>query len=155
MKCFEIQKVNIKKLINSILNEIQFQLQESKVKISIGDLPNCYCDLIQINQVFTNLIDNAIKYLKSDIKGIIKIEGYIENNRCIYTIEDNGIGIELRHNNKIFEIFHRLNPIKSIKGEGLGLTIVKRIIDRHNGKIWVESKKGKGSKFYISLPNNK
>ena len=84
--------------------------------------------------------------------GIISISGRIDNNDSIYCIEDNGIGIQNNYFNKIFELFHRLD--NNQKGEGLGLAIAKKIIEKHNGKIWLESEQNIGTKFFISLPNN-
>jgi signal transduction histidine kinase len=102
--------------------------------------------------VFTNLISNAIKYRDPAKEGIIRISGKVESGMSIYGVEDNGIGIAPAHQKKVFEIFHRLNPDNSVSGEGLGLTIITRIMDRLGGKIWVESEPGKGSKFFIALP---
>ena len=79
------------------------------------------------------------------------VGGRRENGQAIYHIKDNGIGIAKEHQDKIYELFHRLNPEASA-GEGLGLTIARRIIDRHAGKIWIESEQGKGSTFFVSLP---
>jgi signal transduction histidine kinase len=98
-------------------------------------------------------LDNALKYLDDSRPGMIHIYGKIDNGQSIYCVEDNGVGIASEHQNKIFEVFHRLEPDKK-SGEGLGLTIVRRILDRHNGKIWVESELGKGSKFFVSLPSD-
>jgi len=111
-------------------------------------LPSCSGDEAQIGQVFSNLLDNALKYLDPDRKGVIRISG---TRQLVYCVEDNGIGVKMSHQNKIFEIFHRLNPGDGTAGEGLGLAIVHRILDRHGGRIWVESKPGKGSKFFVSL----
>jgi signal transduction histidine kinase len=83
--------------------------------------------------------------------GIIKISGSLENGHSVYCVEDNGIGIEREHQDKVFEIFHQLDP-GMVKGEGLGLTIVQKVIEKHNGKVWLESEPGKGSRFYVSLP---
>jgi signal transduction histidine kinase len=83
---------------------------------------------------------------------VIQISAKIEDGQSVYCVEDNGAGIAMDHQGKIFEIFHRLEPEKK-GGEGLGLTIVRRILDRHNGKVWVESEPGKGSKFFVSLPS--
>ena len=84
------------------------------------------------------------------LRTLFSATGRRENNKVIYCVEDNGVGIEKEHQKKIFEIFHRLNP-GDTQGEGLGLTIVNKIVTRHNGSIWVESEPGKGSRFFISL----
>ena len=106
---------------------------------------------MQINQVFSNLIANAINYLDPARTGKIKISGYRNSEHSVYCVEDNGVGMPQEYHKKIFEIFHRLNP-KSTQGEGIGLTIVSKILERHMGKIWVESNEGEGSRFYVALP---
>ena len=102
--------------------------------------------------MFSNILDNAIKYSDSDRSCVINISGYKEKNQSVYCVEDKGLGIATEHQDKIFEIFHQLEPDR-VKGEGMGLTIATKIIERHNGKIWVESELGKGSKFFVSLPS--
>ena len=114
-------------------------------------MPSCRGDKNEINQVFSNILGNAVKYLDPSREGTIKISGCKNDSNSLYCIEDNGIGISPQYQNKIFEIFHRLEPEKS-EGEGIGLTIVQKILNRLGGKIWVESEPGKGSKFFISLP---
>ena len=139
------------KMITDIVDNHSFRLKELEIKTEVSKLPDCKGDSSQINQVFSNLLDNAIKYSDSKRSCVIHISGYTDKNQSVYCIEDNGLGITPEHQDKIFEIFHQLEP-KRIKGEGLGLTIANRIIEKHNGKIWVESELGKGSKFFVSLP---
>ena len=93
-----------------------------------------------------------MKFLDPERRGVIRISGRAEKERVVYCVKDNGIGIAEKDKDAIFEIFHKLNPDDK-RGEGLGLVIVKKILDRHGGKIWVESEPGKGSKFFVSLPN--
>jgi signal transduction histidine kinase len=147
----DIKRLNMNKLMESVIQTFEFSIEERGVKLEVGDLPPCRGDETRINQLFSNLIDNAFKFLDPDRPGIIKINGKKEDKQAVYCVEDNGIGIAPEYHEKVFEIFERLNPTAST-GEGLGLTIVRMIADRHNGKIWLESEPGKGSRFFVSLP---
>jgi signal transduction histidine kinase len=145
------EALDMNTMISDILSNFEFRLQKNGLKPEVSKLPLCIGDAVQINQVFSNLIDNALKYLGPEQNGKITISGTSEANRSIYCIEDSGIGIAPEHQAKIFEIFHQLNP-QHVQGEGLGLTIAQRIIEMHHGRIWVESEKNKGSRFYLELP---
>jgi PAS domain S-box-containing protein len=145
------EEIDMNVLIKEISDTFEFQMKKIGVELMISELPPCIGDKIQINQVFSNLMDNALKYLDPKRPGVIRISGYRENGQSVYCIEDNGIGIDREYQEKIFEIFHQLDP-KRVKGEGLGLTIVQKVIEKHDGKIWVESEPGKGSRFFVSLP---
>ncbi len=147
----EIEKLDMNKIIADLTDTFEFRLQQANVALDVANLPPCLGDEGQISQVFANLLDNALKYLDPSRPGIIKVSGCKQGDQAIYCIEDNGIGIAAEHQPKIYEIFHRLNPGQS-DGEGLGLTIVHRILDRHHGSIWVESEPGQGSKFFVALP---
>ncbi len=146
-----IEQLDMNSLMLDITSTFEFQVKQTGTKIEVTDLPPCSGDEIQLSQVFANLIDNALKYIRSKHKGVIKISGHKESDRSVYCIEDNGIGIATDYTEKIFDIFHQLNPDTS-SGEGLGLTIVQRAVERNHGKIWVESEPGKGSRFFVSLP---
>jgi len=149
-----IKKINTNQLFEEIINSLSYKINTSKAEITIEKLPDCYSDYNLLSQIFTNLLDNAIKYLNPGKKGKIHISGKIINGKNIYCIEDNGIGIIKNCNEKIFNIFYRIHPNNSIPGDGLGLTIVRRILDRLNGEVWFVSNKGSGTKFYIALSNN-
>jgi two-component system, chemotaxis family, sensor kinase Cph1 len=146
-----IEALRMNPMLADIARVMEFQLQQAGVKLELGSLPDCLGDAIQINQVFSNLLENAIKYLDATRPGQVSVTGRLEGDRAIYSVRDNGIGIAPDHQSKIFEIFHRLNPAHG-SGEGLGLTIAQRILERHNGAIWVESEPGVGSAFFVSLP---
>ncbi|MGR3293184.1 MAG: ATP-binding protein [Candidatus Scalindua sp.] len=149
----KIQELEMNRHISEVIETYEYKIKIANVKIQIDELPPCRGDDLQINQIFSNLLDNALKYLDRNREGIIKISGKKEEGHSVYCVEDNGIGIAERHQKNVFEIFHRLQPDGNIEaGEGLGLTIVRRILDRHGGRIWVESEPGKGSRFYVSLP---
>lgn len=143
--------VDMNELISEINNAFEFHLKESGVEFRVNDLPPCFGNDVELNQMFSNLVSNALKYLDPERPGKISINGRKQETRIIYSIEDNGHGIAKEHQKKVFEIFHRLNP-EDTEGEGLGLTIVNKIVSRHNGRIWVESEPGKGSTFFVSLP---
>ncbi|MEE9304034.1 MAG: ATP-binding protein, partial [Thiotrichaceae bacterium] len=146
-----IEELDMNSLMSDIAAASEFQIKEQGVTLDIGELPPCKGDKAQITQVFSNLLDNALKYLDPGRSGIIHIAGRKKQEKVIYCVEDNGIGIAQTHQEKIFEIFQRFDP-NIASGEGLGLTIVRRILDRCHGKIWVESEPGKGSRFFVALP---
>ncbi|HMD60730.1 MAG TPA: ATP-binding protein [Opitutaceae bacterium] len=138
-------------LLAEVIAAMSFQLNDAKAEIRVDPLPACLGDSVNTSQVFANLIDNALKYRDPSRPPRIAISGRVQDGRAAYSVADNGIGIASEHMAKIFEIFHRLNP-DALPGEGLGLTIAQRILEREDGKIWVESREGCGSTFYVSLP---
>ena len=146
------EPLNINAIVYGIATVMEFQLKEKGVLLQIDDLPDCLGDETLVSQVFSNLIENAYKYLEPSRQGVIRVSGKIKDEKSIYTVEDNGIGIHPDHQGKIFEMFHRLNPTEG-GGEGLGLTIVRRIVERHQGQVWVESEFGIGTKFLVSFPS--
>jgi signal transduction histidine kinase len=147
-----IEKLDMNKLMPEVISTLEFQAGKTKATMEVENLPPCYGDETQINQVFSNLLGNALKFLDPKRRGAIRISGREEKGQVVYCVEDNGIGIAEKDKDAIFEIFHKLNPDDK-RGEGLGLVIVKKILDRHGGKVWVESAPGKGSKFFVSLPD--
>lgn len=146
-----IEPLKMDELMAEVLDAIEFRVREAGATVTVGDLPDCMGDAVQVNQIFSNLLDNALKYLAPDRPGIISIDGKTDGDRAVYRVSDNGIGIAEEHLAKIFDIFHRLDPTRG-NGEGLGLTIVKRILGRLEGDIWVESAPGSGTSFYVALP---
>jgi PAS domain S-box-containing protein len=146
------EALHMNDMIKGVIASMQFQITNSGTEVTVGDLPSCRGDSDYINQVFSNLIANAVKYLHPDRKGRISISGEIADGDSVYCVADNGIGIAPENQKKIFEIFHRLENSHGAKGEGLGLTIALRILERQGGKIHIESEHGNGTKFFVSLP---
>ncbi len=146
-----IAPLEMNALLREIVAAMRFQLNEAKAEVVVESLPPCLGDSVQTSQVFSNLIDNALKYRSPERPLRIVVSGRLEAGKCVYSVADNGIGIQAEHQAKIFEIFHRLNP-EALAGEGLGLTIAQRVLERQKGKIWVESREGLGSTFHVLLP---
>jgi signal transduction histidine kinase len=144
------ERIDMNKLLAEITANLGFKFKESGTKVSVEDMPACFADKTHVTQIFTNLLDNAVKYLAPGRPGQIRVGGEVKGEQVVYFVEDNGVGIAPEHQEKIFEIFFRLGD-KTTGGEGIGLTMVKRMVGRNNGKIWVESQPGKGSKFFVGL----
>ena len=147
-----IQTVDMNTLMSDVAGIFEYQLKDAGVELDISELPPCKGDQDQLNQVFSNLIGNAMKFLNDQQTGIIKVTGYKQNGQAVYCVEDNGIGINPADKEKIFEMFRQLRPGQN-SGEGLGLTIVQKAVEMHGGKVWVESEPDRGSRFYVSLPS--
>jgi len=143
--------VNAGVLIADIVKDLELIYDVSKFKITVGETPELHGDPIMMLQVFSNLIGNAVKYSQYSAPAIVHIEGKKSDDRIIYSVSDNGLGIALNDLSKIFELFNRMENVRDIEGSGVGLAIVKRIVEKHNGKIWAESELEKGSTFFVSL----
>ena len=148
----DIKDLDMNKLVQTTAEGMKHRLQNADVSLIIEQLPPCLGDANQIQQVFSNLLTNAVKYKEPDRKCQIHISGKIEDDECVYCVEDNGIGMTEDQQGKIFEPFYRVGSVANIEGEGLGLTIVAKILERQEGGIWVESQQGIGSKFFVTLP---
>jgi PAS domain S-box-containing protein len=147
-----IAPLDMNMLVSQAALSLEYQANQAGAAIRIGNLPDCLGDEVQTTQVFINLINNAIKYLDPSRPGVISISGSSDQTQSVYMVEDNGIGIAPEYQEVVFELFHRLDPNAS-EGEGLGLTIIRQILGRLDGHIWLESEPGVGSKFYVKLPS--
>ncbi len=142
-------------LIQDALENVDARIRSRNVTVNIApNLPLLYGDRIRLREVFENLIDNAVKYMGEQTDPVIEIGAMNEKDDPVYFVEDNGMGIEKKYHERIFNLFEKLNP--TVEGTGIGLALVKRIIETHDGSIWVESEGlGKGSMFCFTIPKKK
>jgi signal transduction histidine kinase len=138
--------------LSAALANLERSIAESNAAVSVDTLPRVRIDTSHLQQVFQNLIGNAIKYRAPHRRPVIHIGAEQKDGSWIFSVRDNGIGIEPEYKEKIFGLFTRLHGADSYPGTGIGLAICHRIIDRYHGRIWVESQPGKGSTFRFSIP---
>jgi len=150
--------VNLSKVVDDVLVDLELLAREKNAKITVGPLPTIEFVKIEAIQIFQNLISNALKYSKAGVPAEIHIKSELlpsnngEGDCCRITIADNGIGFDESYMNKIFNMFQRLHGKAEYEGTGIGLAIVKKIIEKHNGTITARSKENEGATFIITLP---
>ncbi|WP_179413147.1 ATP-binding protein [Mucilaginibacter sp. E4BP6] len=149
----EFAPVNMGRLIHEIKNEVISALNPKNIEFEIGETPDLQGDATMLTQVFTNLINNAVKYSSRSNPSKVKVEGKINNDEIIYSVSDNGVGIDVNYYSRVFELFKRMDNVKDFEGTGVGLAIVKRIVEKHQARIWFESTLEVGTIFYISFKN--
>ena len=149
----EINKedVSMKQMVEEVMEEISLTMPVTQAQVTVHDLPNAYCDTSMLRQVWANLISNAVKYSQKKPTPTIEIGGEQHDGELLFFVKDNGAGFNMSHYNKLFSIFQRLHSDNEFNGTGIGLAVVKRIIERHDGRIWANSEVGKGSEFYFTL----
>ncbi|WP_414469284.1 PAS domain S-box protein [Methanobacterium sp. ACI-7] len=148
----EFKEFNAEEALDHAITNLNSSIEECHAEVTHEFLPNIVADESQITRVFQNLIGNALKFRKEDVKPKIHISVQEKEGEYVFSVADNGIGLEEQYSDRIFEVFKRLHAIGEYEGAGIGLAIVKRIIDSHGGRVWVESEFGVGSTFYFSIP---
>lgn len=138
-------------LVRGVITELTSQEGSKNISITITDLHPSEGDPALLRQVWYNLISNSIKFTPAGSTPDITIGSYEKEKNIIYYIKDKGIGFDMQCADKIFEVFSRLCQSPDIEGTGVGLALVKRIILRHHGRIWVQSRKGRGTTFYFTV----
>lgn len=144
------EAIDCESLLKHVLKELDLLIQESRAEVTWDSLPTVVADRTQLAQLFRNLISNAIKY-RRDQTPEVKIAGEPENNQWVFSVKDNGIGIEEKYTEEIFSLFHRLHSSSDHEGAGLGLAICRKVVERHGGRMWVDSQPGVGSTFYFTI----
>ncbi|MBN1780573.1 substrate-binding domain-containing protein [bacterium] len=144
------QPTDLNRLLQHVITDLSAVIGETRTQIQIETMPTVLCDSVLFERLFINLITNAIKYNKKRTPKI-RISAVLKDREWTISIRDNGIGIHSEHHNKIFGVFERLHSRSQYEGTGIGLAICKKIVERHGGRIWVESTEGKGSTFHFSI----
>lgn len=138
--------------VTHALENLKVSIRETDAQITVDELPKLSVDPSQMTQLFQNLISNAIKYHRTGVKPVISITAKKARRMYTFSVSDNGIGIDEQHHKRVFVVFQRLHTRSEYSGTGVGLAIVAKIVDRHGGKIWVESTPNKGSTFKFTIP---
>jgi light-regulated signal transduction histidine kinase (bacteriophytochrome) len=147
----ENSEVDCNMLLKNVIKVYEQKINENEAKIRVRELPVIKGNRTQLEQLFQNLIGNALKYRGKDAP-CIEIGANEEGAGWVFHVKDNGIGIEKKFYEKVFVIFQRLHGKNEYGGTGIGLAICKKIVERHGGKIWIESEPGSGTTFYFSFP---
>jgi two-component system, chemotaxis family, sensor kinase Cph1 len=147
----EVRPINMNELLQEIKTEVINDLQPENLEFHLGNTPSIRGDAVMINQVFTNLINNAVKYSARKSPSIVKVSGVQNMNEIWYSVADNGVGIDFAYYSQVFDLFRRMDNAKDFEGTGVGLAIVKRIVEKHKARIWFESTLGSGTTFFIAF----
>jgi PAS domain S-box-containing protein len=149
----KVLEVNMGELAKAVFDELG-NLDPGRTLV-LKSLPQVRADKAMIRQVFVNLLSNAFKFTKSKGHGVIEIGGVSKEDKTVYYVKDNGIGFDMQDANKLFNVFQRLHNPDEFEGTGVGLAIVKRIVNRHGGWVWAEGRVNEGATFYFSLPQER
>jgi signal transduction histidine kinase len=148
----EKQRVDICELVHEVLDELRAAEPDRELDIRIGELPPGMADRAFIRQVLVNLLSNALKFTRQTPHPVIEVRGWRDDGGNAYTVRDNGTGFDMASADKLFQLFQRLHRMEDFDGTGVGLSLVKRIVERHGGRISAEAQPGKGAAFTFTLP---
>ena len=146
------QPVDMRGLVQEIAGELRAAEATRDVEIRIGELPPAQADPSLLRQVWVNLVANALKFTRRRERALIEIAGEGRAANKLYSIRDNGAGFDPRRAERLFGIFQRLHAAKDFEGTGVGLSIARRIVERHGGTIWAEGEPDRGAAFHFTLP---
>jgi PAS domain S-box-containing protein len=143
---------DVEAILDRTLNVLGRTIEETGAEVTHEPLPTVMADKAQLAQVFQNLVANGIKFRREDVPPRVHISAERADGAWLFSVEDNGIGIDPKQSDRIFQVFQRLHTQEEYEGTGIGLALCKRIVERHSGRIWVESKPGEGSTFKFTIP---
>ena len=147
-----VERVDMTALAREVFGELQATVPERKIRFVLDTLPPAVCDRVMLRQVWSNLLGNAIKYTAPKEQAVIEVFGAVQGNEQVYGVKDNGAGFDMQYASKLFGVFQRLHSAEQFEGTGIGLAIVRRIIERHGGRVSAEGKVDQGATFQFALP---
>lgn len=145
------QPVKLTVLVQDVWDELRKQQDDRDIEFRLHDLPDCVGDIFLLRQVFVNLLSNALKYTRRKDKAVVEVGSQRRDDETIYYVQDNGAGFDMGRAEKLFGVFQRLHRAEEFEGTGIGLSIVQRIIHRHQGRIWADATPGERATFYFIL----
>jgi signal transduction histidine kinase len=144
--------VDLNEVVRGVISDLEVRLEQSGGRVIVTPLPVVQANPLQMRQVFQNLLGNALKFKKIDAPPLVKVSAKVTNGNHEISVEDNGIGFEQQYAEKVFEVFQRLHSRGSYEGTGIGLAIVRKVLESHGGDVRAESTPGKGTLFLLTLP---
>jgi len=147
----KLQDSNLNAVVEEVVSLLQPEANGRAVSWKIAELPPVKCDVVLVKQVFQNLLANALKFTRSREHPMIEISQLVENGQPVIAIRDNGVGFNMKYQDKLFGVFQRLHRAEDFEGTGIGLATVQRIIHKHGGRVWAEAEPDKGATFYFTL----
>ena len=151
----ESSEIAMDRLAGDVFKEVALAAGDRELQFHMDHLPPAHGDRAMIRQVLANLLSNAVKFTRARTPAVIEVghePGDSRANETLYYIKDNGVGFNMKHRNKLFEVFQRLHSTDEFDGSGIGLALVRRIVERHGGEVWAEGRVDAGATFYFSLP---
>jgi PAS domain S-box-containing protein len=145
-------RLSMNGLVAACVAELTAGLDPSRLEIEVGALPDAFGDAAMLRQVWTNLLSNALKFTSQRPRARVLVRGGSVNGERVYSVEDNGVGFDKRYAGKLFGVFQRLHNQREFPGTGVGLALVQRVVERHGGRIWADSRPGEGATFSFALP---
>ena len=139
-------------LVQDTLRELAPAMADRGVKMQVGKLPHVRGDPQMLQRVWTNLLDNAVKFSGPKPNAVIEVGARAGDDETEFFVKDNGVGFDMRFADKLFGVFQRLHSLEEFPGTGIGLAIVNRIVTKHGGRVWAEGKVGEGATFWFTLP---
>jgi signal transduction histidine kinase len=149
MKCVSI---DIARLALEVVAELQAANPARRIRLDMGALPEAWGDQQMIRQVLVSLLSNAIKFSPSGTEAVVELSGTENDNETVYAVKDHGVGFDMQYVDKLFRVFERVHPTGQYEGSGIGLAIVRRIVTRHGGRVWAESKVNEGTTIHFAFP---